>query len=927
MSFQPLRGRAKFRASSTFILASILLLSQSATAFAASDNLASESDGDADAIVVQGIRASLDNAVAIKRAADTVVDAISAEDIGSYPDINIAESVQRISGVQINRSRGEGQSVNIRGLPSIFTQTTLNGRSVSNALVNADATTSRSFDFSILAPEFVRSLEVYKAPTADLEEGGLSGIVNIKTPRALDIGKRVITASVQGEYNDTAGKLTPRVSGLIADSFADGRLGVTLGLSYSKRRPETHAVGSNYNYQREGSALGSGTVAADLNGDGEITPTLGVRIPGNLNFSISKEERERIAAIGSVEYRPSDTLKFYVDGLYSRLKIHSDRSENNYFLTNSRGLVETTLIASPFDHVPTVQNIELREMDIRANGRVEDSTGHVSNIIIGSEWENDQWKVDLSASRSSSRQLSSNIALATTFVGHGYVETALGDPIPTVGFIGSDIAASRDPANYRVASVNGSFNTLSTDRQYDASLNVAREFGDQGLTRIAVGARYADHKTDQDNRKITVLASGVSSLYGGLPAGVVAGSFSAKPFMHEVSAGKGSFLGSYNGSATFPQTLLVSDPDAFLNKYSADQLISAGSYTNDVTGITDVSEKSLAAYVRGDFAFGRLTGNVGVRVVRTQQKSVGATPDLTAIILDQRAGSVTRVPAAEPVTVERSYTQALPSLNLKYEASDDLQLRFGLSRTMARPNLADIAPTTSANGLSLTISKKNPYLKPFLADNADLTAEWYFAKGAVLGGSAFYKKLNTLIRSSSSSESINVEVIGSDGSTSNRDLLFTVNALENASGVTLKGFELYYQQAFTTLPQPFDGLGVSANYTFIDNSDPMLLTAASKHNFNLTSYYEKGPVGVRLSYAWRGEYLSAAPEFPTMGVKTRAFGTLDGSASLQLTDSASLSIEAVNILGTAHKTKWLTDLPNNYSYSGRRILFGGRVSF
>lgn len=894
---------------------------------AAAQTAGTAADGASDEIVVQGIRSSLANAVSIKRNADTVVDAISAEDIGRYPDVNIAESVQRISGVQINRSRGEGQSVNIRGLPAVFTQVNLNGRSVANALVGAEATASRAFDFSILAPEFVRALEVYKAPTADLEEGGLSGTVNIRTPHALEIGKRVVAGSVQAEYSDTSGKAAPRASLLYADTFGGDRLGITAGISYSKRRPETHAFASVYNYPTEGTGLGSGTQPTDLNGNGVIEPQLGVRIPGVPNFSLSQESRERIGAIGSVEYRVTDDLKLYADVLYTRLKVHSERSENNWFVANSRGLLSSATITSPYDGIPTVSDIELAQLDIRANGRVEDSIGTISDIVAGGEWEKDRIRVEFSGSRSSSRQTTSNIALATTFIGQGYFASDPGDELPSAGFVGSSLAASQDPANYRIASVNGLFRNESTDRQYDAKVDIIRHFGDRGLIRLAIGGRYSDRSRYQGNRRLTVLPGGISGLYGGLPAGVLPGSFSAGPLMHIVSAGSGQFLGSYGGAASFPTQLLVSDPDAFILKQSAADLIAAGIYTNDPTGITDVKEETIAGYARADFAFGKLTGNIGARLVRTNQNSVGVSPDLSAITIDFTAGSVTRVPPAAPVTVRRSYTQLLPSLNLRYEATDKLQFRLALSRTLARPNLSDIAPTTTVNGLTLTITRKNPFLDPFLSDNADLTAEWYFGRGSVFGVSGFYKDLGSLIRSTSTSQVIPVQVIGSDGLLSSRDLRFTVNSPANASGVKLKGFELYYQQAFTFLPSPLDGLGVSANYTFIDNSDPQKLTAASRNNFNVTGYYEKGPLGIRLSYAWRGSYLSTASEGPTMGVRAKAFGTLDGSASVKLTDNVSLAVEAVNILGAAEVAQFLTELPSSYSYSGRRVLAGARISF
>ncbi|MGE4323777.1 MAG: TonB-dependent receptor plug domain-containing protein, partial [Sphingobium sp.] len=229
-------------------------------------------------IIVQGIRAGLDRSLSVKRNADSVVDAISAEDIGHFPDVNIAESVQRISGVQINRVRGEGRSVNIRGLPSDFTQTTLNGRVLPNA--SGDSAGSRTFDFSILPPEFVRTLSVYKSPTADLDEGGLAGTVDVRTPRPFDINKRVLSASAQAEYETNSGKASPRISGFYSDTFADDRLGVSLGLSYTRRRPQTQNASLGYTTAREG----SGVAPADLNGDGTIDNSLTVRFPNQINY-------------------------------------------------------------------------------------------------------------------------------------------------------------------------------------------------------------------------------------------------------------------------------------------------------------------------------------------------------------------------------------------------------------------------------------------------------------------------------------------------------------------------------------------------------------------------------------------------------------------------------------------------------------------
>lgn len=313
-------------------------------AFLASPSFAAEAPADvapAEAapeteIVVTGIRAGLDRAVAVKREADTVVDAISAEDVGKFPDVNIAESVQRITGVQINRTRGEGRTVNIRGLPANFTQATFNGRVLPNA--SGDSAGSRTFDFMVLPPEFVRTLSVYKSTTADLDEGGLAGTVDIRTPRPFETGKRVLSASVQGEYETNSGKLAPRASAFYSDTFADDRLGVSVGVSYTRRKPETHNASVSYVTATEGSSAPN-----DLDGDGKLNEAgAKVRYPNQVNYYMYDEDNERLSAIASLQYRASDNLTLSLDGFYSKLSVKANTNEFLQIFGNARKTVSAT---------------------------------------------------------------------------------------------------------------------------------------------------------------------------------------------------------------------------------------------------------------------------------------------------------------------------------------------------------------------------------------------------------------------------------------------------------------------------------------------------------------------------------------------------------------------------------------------------------
>ena len=878
----------------------------------------------ADAIIVTGIRGGIERAVRIKRDADSIVDAISSEDIGRFPDVNVAESVQRISGVQINRTRGEGRSVNIRGLPDTFTLVTLNGRSVPNALNDLFSSFSRSFDFSALPPEFVRTLEVYKSPTADLEDGGLSGTVNVRTPHALDIGKRVLSLSVQAEHESNSGKVSPRVAGLYADTFLDGRLGLTIGGSYTQRRPQTHQINTSWNTVTEAQGVPLGGGSDDLNGDGRIEPGKLVRIPGVIIGDMFTEDNRRRSGLASVQFRPSDTLELFVDAFYTRVKVGAVRQENYMNFAGSGGVVASQ--SQVLEGVDTTTDFTVSNLDLRGGGRFQDRNGYIRSFVAGGKFESGPWSVTLDGSEQRSRQTRNTLNIADSINGTARFVAEPGDSIPSVTYLGDFDSRRLVASNYRLLSLNGELDRLTRDRLRDVRLDVRRNFGESGLTALRFGAKFTDRAIFADNKTLTITAANVSRLYGGLPAGPTAGSFSAAPFMIPVRPGAGSFLGSYSGDGVFPTQWLGSDVRSFVKDLSNEQLIAAGAYTNDPTGILNVKEQTLALYGRADFAFGRLTGNLGLRAVRTEQTTKGVAPDLNGITVAVETGQTTRVPTAGPLNVDRSYWDYLPSLNLKFAVNDQLQLRFSASRTITRPNLADISPTTTANGNALTVTRNNPYLDPFRANNVDATIEYYLGRDGLVGASFFYKNLESLIRREITVQSLPVTYIRTTGNTTIQTD-FTVSQLVNGSGVNLKGVELYFQQAFTWLPKPFDGLGALLNYTYIDNSDPTQLTAASKHNYNLIGYYEKGPIGARVSYSWRSSYLASAAVAPAMGQTNRAFGTLDASLSLKVTPQASFVLEAVNLLDRDEIVEFTTGLPANYLDAGRRIFGGVRVSF
>ncbi len=878
-----------------------------------------------DEIVVTGIRGSLSRAVDIKRNAASIVDAISAEDVGKFPDTNIAESVQRITGVQINRTRGEGRTVNIRGLPANFTLTTLNGRLLPNAISNATQTSTRTFDFSIMAPEFVRTLEVAKSPTADLEDGGLAGNVNIKTPRAMASKKLILSGSIKGEYASNNGEVSPQGSILFGDTFLDDRLGITIGLSYQRRRGETHQVSQAYTTATE-------AAGRDWDGNGIINTSKTYRILASGFTSNFQEDAKRFGTIGSIEFQATDALRFTLDGFYSRLKLTNVQNQHLHFNQMNPVVISSTV--ADLEGMPTVTSARLSNLDLRDIGRVESRTGYISNFVGGFDWNKSDWTVSVSGSYGKSAQTRSNLGLANQIVNNvagsstGQVSYTAqpGDLIGTTTYHDGFDVARLNPNNFRLLSINGEFNRRSEDRVWDIKGDIRREFADSFLTSVQVGAKYSDRSIYQDNFALNVPIAGLRSLRPDTPVGPLAGSLSAAPYMVPVSSSNGAFLGSYGGNAIFPTTWLSADYRLFLNGIGDQQLAAAGQITNDASGVINVREKIIAGYARADFSSGGLIGNIGLRVVGTRQASIGAVPNFNGITVDADGGNVLRLPVSTATAVEKSYTDFLPSLNLKYELAQGLEARFAASRTMTRPNMIEISPSATASFFNLTIVKNNPLLDPFRSNNLDLSFEYYFGKGGLVGASLFYKNLVSLVRRQVTIQTYPVTFLRSTGNTvENRD--FAVSELVNGAGVKVKGVELYYQQAYTGLPAPFDGLGTILNYTYIDNSDPNQLTAASKHNFNAIGYYEKGPIGVRFSYSWRAGYLVTAPSFPVMGERAKPYGQLDASLSLKITDRFSATLEALNLTDADDIMVYTTGLPDVYTDPGRRFVAGLRFSF
>jgi iron complex outermembrane receptor protein len=895
-------------------------------------------------VVVSGVRQSLEQAIDTKRAANTVVDAISAEDVGKFPTENVAESLQRVTGVQIARLRGEGQQVTIRGLPTEFTLVQLNGRTLTSALGPSSQGISRSFDFTILPSEFVSRLEVFKSPTADLEEGGLSGTVIARTVRPLDIGKFKLAGNVQYADESNRGEWSPRASGLYSDTFADGMFGVALGVAYTERKSESHEQRITRFRRAPESAQGG----LDLNGNGVIEDGRGGRPLNNTPYAmldsifhgIFREDRKRTTSIGTLQLRPNDHWDFVAEGFYSKL----DSLALNYsdLLRVGIGLappaqggrvVPGSIVVNPRPGnssavgdgglpVQTLEAARFQGVDERGDGRVETREGDLKSFSLGGAYHGESWEASLEFGYSAARQTRSNPLLENQRRADLAYDIQTNQDLVSYSFGGNDNALRLDPSTYQLLGFNGEWNRHREDEQKDVSIDVTKEFNWGWIDGLKFGGRYAERSVYEDARRIQASTAQLAPLWNGQQPNL---------FLVEVRPSNGQFLDADgNTSGLFHQSWLVNDPRAFIRAYGRERIEALSTITNDPSGITDVTEDTSALYLRTDLVRpnGVFSGNIGLRVVRTQQTSVGISPDLNGITFEPQAGSATRVPPAQPFAVDRSYVDYLPSLNLKFDLTDDLVARFAAARTMSRPSLSQISPTVTASGTTQSLTANNPELDPFRANNFDVSAEWYFGRGGLLATTLFYKEIVSQVIREQTQIPLTITQINADGSRTPLNQTWTLSRLVNGAGTAVSGAEFSYQQNFDFLPAPLDGFGFLGNYTYLESHGRQRLQGASRNNYTASLYYEKRWFGTRLTYTYRDEFYSGVEGNSQDNLIEQAFGTLDGTLTVNVNDNLSVVLEATNILEDTNRTRFEPiDITQFYTDNGRRVLLGVRASF
>ncbi|WP_294237575.1 TonB-dependent receptor [uncultured Sphingomonas sp.] len=889
---------------------------------------ADQSDTSGD-VVVTGIRQSLRNAINVKREANAVVDVITAEDVGKFPDRNVAESLSHIPGVSIDRRFGEGEKVAILGTDPALNRMLLDGHALASADWggNDNDPSSRTFNYSLLAPELVDRLEVYKSPEPRIEEGSLGGTVIVRTRRPLDLAPNSVFASGGYSYNDRSDKGNVRASGLYSWHNQADNFGILVAATYDRQSltragveffgydnvaptaPGTACPYSSPFVNCSNGALSLKSPNATITG-GTIADLYKAVSPFGINYAYFQQTRERASVSGTMQYRPADNLTLTLNGL------HIDGNYNNY----SQSMY--TIPGAWTGNVLQSANISNGVVNSASFGAATNQSSQLDTLVrktklktdnlnFFADWEGDDGaKISFAGgwSRATGGRNPEYLFNVQTKLPFSY---AFGPKSATVNYGGDPT----NPANYftnpnnnpatiegrpvivngqqlNAAQIGGLDYSVTTDRDifggYDATIPVA--FGP--FTQILLGSRVTDHVNRLDARGInTYMTTSMTANQLGVPTLVTPG---------------GVFDGT-GGSGNATQYLNL--PDQAVIDILGKAINSA--LVNKVGASTRVRETVIASYIQANFDQGGVRGNIGGRLVYTRDQSNYAVT---------QSNLATPVPV--PTQTVTDYLKFLPSVNIAYSISPKVIVRGAVARVISRPRYEDLAAGLSLNNVTLDGGGGNPNLKPYESTNYELTAEWYPRAGTLLAVELFRRDIsNYIINTRTNAVYFNT--------LQNALTTYNVNQPINGGKATVNG-ALVSGQA-----EIWGGFGIQANYSYQDSSTSSVDTTGaalnlpylSRHTVNVIPYFEKGIFQARLSYNYRSSYFRTIGRLGSREM-VAPYSQLDFSAGVKLTDAITLSVNAQNLLDeTYYQYNATPDRPTAFYKNGRTYAASVAVRF
>jgi TonB-dependent receptor len=929
------------------------------------DNAATEGE-----IVVTGLRASLASAQALKQNSEQIVDSITAQDIGRFPDVNVAESLQRISGIQIQRNLGEGSTVAIRGLSDIRTE--LNGHDIFTA--NGGV----GLSFEEVGPDLLSRVDVYKNPSAEMIEGSLGGTIDLRTRMPFDAKGRIISATVAGTRYDLAKKNGWNASALYSNRWQTGigEIGFLLNASYQKSafRQDMDQVEPYLWHGPNPSTDGA-----------PVQPTL---VPGYANqniqvqkgggFNVAAGERKRTSVSAALQWKPADNVEVYARVLNAGYKFQD--TGVSYFATEDgaapvgtftveNGVATSGGLAHPSGAAVTFgANRTTRTTDF--SGGVKWSLGQHLHLVF--DYQHIDAKVDQDSLNLTVNTYTAASGAAGVFTGdYNYVFDNRGK-FPTQGAVDP---VTGQPSNFFANAANYGFTAIQPNRTRNTAkgdsprLDLTWDFDDDNfLKSITAGARYSGKTAINRETNVNNWTT-IGGTCANWSSAANCYRVSDHPEFVETNPSQATLLRGAGGNSVFGSVLQWNLYDAqhpesaFAHvKEISGQTIGFGDLDNPTQSTTSsVKEDDYAGYLRTAFGtqIGTMTfdGNIGLRYVHTEATGKGFQ-----VLSYRTAGgeNPTTTSIIDPYEGGRSYTKWLPSVNLRLRVTPEIQARFAFSKNIYRPTFTQLNPsyTLSPNydGSSATPTPVNaslpydpvtnpyqgsgsvagdPNLRPERVTSFDGALEWYFERAGYVFVTVFRKDLRDLIQNRSFLTTRTIDDVGV--------VRFNVNAVVNVPKGSVQGFEIGGQKFFDFLPGPLSGLGIAANYTLADSNAGTVaanslggatfdvpLINLSRNSFNLIALYDKYGFNARVAYNWRDKYLDSVSEVgaESLPIYFKAYGTLDASISYDITKQFSVTLDAQNLLDTVNKSyqgepRYL----RNYQINDRRFSVRLRALF
>ncbi len=860
-----------------------------------------QSATDLDTITVTGIRGSMEKSLDTKREANARLEVVTAEDVGKLPARNVADTLQRLPGVNISSASAdeggfdESDRVSLRGTSPSLTQTLINGHTVASAdwfVLSQGNNVGRSVSYTLLPSELVSSVEVNKSSQAKLQDGGTTGTVNVITRKPLQFAKPFTAeGSIGAVYSDQADSYDPQLSALFNFKNEANTFGVMLQAFSQKRelRREAQEVPGGF------FEIGASDPVALTNPD-----LIGVKVPGLLGSTLFEQTRERKGGLLSVQFKPSDDLTFGLNGFSS--KMDANNYNRNFMMWGSAfarsqapdpGYVvkDGVLTQANYTGQPgtsyAVYDMIYREASSKTN-----------YITFDTDWQiNDNLGMKLQAGRtkgtgSTPRQFIAELTMAN---GGGASWTTHGKGSPVDWNVGGDLS----PAAAAWGGTWGNQEVTAEDEEKFATVDFSHYFNSGAVSSIDFGARYADHRREALSPEGATPGDIWAALQGGATANYPSG-----------------FASGIGGS--FPRNLWYYTPGAL-----KDAIINNSTWLAGNDGPTGrhnygaewkVAEKNWAAYLQANFVGDWWSGNIGVRYVNVKQDintylavSDAANADVSSLFGMWKAQYF-----------QNKHDRLLPSANFKFDLDDRLVLRVAASQTQTLPDFSALGASSWGSDLTRTGGGGNPNLKPVLSTNLDMNLEWYFMPRGLLSVGVFGMDLKDYIAFDVQTRMLYSEL-------TNQLEAYEVAAPINTDG-KVTGAEFTYEQPIG------DNFGITANYTYANGRSSHTwedgshnLQGTSKNTYNLGAFFENDRFGARVSYTYRSAFLislsGANPYYQD------DFGTLSASLSYKATDWLSISLDGLNLNNPTFKYYQSATIPTSFYSNGRQYYLNLRFKY